>query len=313
MELKCDNIVETHQVELTRRRSMLSASKPRIKVAMLSLALISIVLGILSCDISDIIDFGELSPEDQQATVQSMIETEFAALQTPSATSEPTVTPQMLDCSGATFTLDPSVAASAPYELVPQEVGDPGIPFTINPEYVQYPFQGYVLADTFHDPIIRIYPVDEFVALLPSVADTVNNLEQLLINQPAAPQNAIPFLPIWNAAQMVRAKVMYLNFQNGSGVRFVSQYGQAYWLVNNHDMFYTFQGLTNDGACYISVILPASNPALPAQGGPPPGQTEAEILAYYDAIVPQLNAMSDASFTPDFSVLDAMIASMLVQ
>jgi hypothetical protein len=275
--------------------------------------LITLLLAVLSCDINDLIDFGELSPEDQQATVQSMIETELVALQTPSATPEPSATPQTLDCSAATFTLDPSVAASAPYELVPQDLGEPGVPFTIHPEYVQYPFQGYALSNTFHDPIIRIYPVDEFVALLPSVAGTVTNLEQQLINQPADPQSAIPFLPVWNAAQMVRAKVVYLNFQNGSGVRFVTQYGQAYWMVNNHDMFYTFQGLTNDGACYISVILPASNPALPAQGSPPPGQTEAEILAYYDAIVPQLNAMSDASFTPDFTVLDAMIASMLIQ
>lgn len=292
---------------------MTSSSKDRLRYLALCLVILMLFLAGLGCDINDIIDFGELSPEDQQATVQAMIETEFAALQTPSATPEPTVTPQLLDCSGATFTLDPSVAASAPYELVPQDLGEPGVPFTIHPEYVQYPFQGYALTNTFHDPIIRIYPVDEFVALLPSVADTVALLEQFLIDQPADPQGGIPFLPVWNAAQMVRAKVVYLNFQNGSGVRFVTQYGQAYWMVNNYDMFYTFQGLTNDGACYISVILPASNPALPAQGSPPPGQTEAEILAYYDAIVPQLNAMSDASFTPDFTVLDAMIASMLVQ
>jgi hypothetical protein len=263
--------------------------------------------------LGDILGNGDLSPEDAQATVQAMIEEQLATLQAPSATPEPSPTPELLDCSGATFNLDPSVAANAAYELVPQDLGEPGIPFTIHPQYVQYALQGYVLANTFHDPIIRIYPVADYVALVPSIAGTVANLQQLLIDQPAQPQDAIPFLPIWNAAQMLHAKVEYIGFQNGSGVRFLTQYGQAYWMVNNEDMFYAFQGLTNDGACYISAILPASNPALPAQGAPPPGQTEAEMIAYYDTIVPQLDGMPDASFVPSLLILDAMMASLVIQ
>jgi hypothetical protein len=292
---------------------MYSPFKTRLKHVAIGLVLTSVALALLSCDLSDVLGNGDLSPEDVLATAQALIDEHMAATPTSTATPEPTATPQTLDCNGATFDFDSSVAANVQYELVPQDEGEPGIPFTIHPEHAQYTFQGYVLADTFHNPIMRIYPVDEYVALVPSIADTVANLQQLLIDRPADPPDGIPFLPIWNAAQMVRAKPSYLDFQNGSGIRFLTQYGQAYWLVNNHDMFYTFQGLTSDGACYISAIFPASNPALPDEGAPPPGQTEAEILAYYDVIVPQLNAMDDASFVPSFLTLDAMIVSMEVQ
>ena len=292
---------------------MSSPIRNNLRRAAIGFALISTVFAAVSCDLSDIVGNGDLSPEDQAGTVQALIEEQLATLQAPSTTPEPTATTQAPDCSGATFNLDASVAAGTTVEFLPQDEGEPGIPFTIHPAMVQYTFQGYVLADTFHDPIIRIYPVDDYVALMPSIADTVALLQQMLIDQPAQPAGGIPFLPIWNAAQMVRAKVSYLSFQNGSGVRFITQYGQAYWLVNSHDAFYTFQGLTNGGECYISAIFPASNPALPAEGAPPPGETEPEIIAYYDAIVPQLNAMSDASFVPSFTVLDALIASLEIQ
>ncbi len=291
---------------------MIASTKSKLKIVAMSLVLISMVFTVLSCDLSDIIGDGELSPEDQ-ATVQSLLETEIAGLTAATDTPEPTEPPLPLDCSGATFAFDASIAASVSFEIEPEQEGEPGLEFTIHPELALYTFQGYVLADTFHEPVIRIYPVAEYIALVPSIADTVADLEQMLIDRPVESPNGIPFLPRWNAAQMIRAKLGYVDFQNGSGVRFLTQYGQAYWLVNNHDMFYTFQGLTSDGACYVSAILPVSNPALPNEGSPPPGETEAEIIAYYDTIVPQLNALDDATFLPQLGTLDAMIASLLVQ
>jgi len=291
---------------------MFPQSKSRLKLTALCLVLIAILLATISCGLDDIVGDDDLSLEDQAATVQAMIEEQLGTLQAPSATPEPSATTQMLDCSAATFNLDPSIAASVTFETVPQAVGDPTVPFTINPDTAKYSFQGYVLADTFHAPVMRIYPVDEYAALVPFVGSTVASLSTMLQNQPSEPTNGIPFLPIWNAAQLFRAQMSYLDFQNGSGVRFLAQYGQAYWLVNNHDMFYTFQGLTDDGECYVSAIFPVSNPALPDEGTLPPG-SEADVLAYYDAIVLQVDAMGNATFLPDLNALDALIASLLVQ
>jgi hypothetical protein len=292
---------------------MIAPAKSKLKLVAMGLTLVSMVFAMLSCDIGDILGNGELSPEDQAATVQSLLETEIAGLTGTTDTPEPTVPPLPLDCSSATFSLDPAIAASVTAQTIPAETGDPLMTFTIHPEYVEYSFSGYVLSDTFHEPKIRIYPVDEFVAMVPYVENIVTDLGLLLLSAPNPPSAGIPFLPIWNAAQMMRAKISYLNFQNGNGIRFLSQYGQAYWLINNHDLFYTYQGLTNDEACYVSAIFPVSNPALPNEGAPPPGETEAEMTAYYDAIVLQLNALDDSSFLPPLGTLDALIASLLVQ
>ncbi|MEO8354588.1 MAG: hypothetical protein ABI621_01610 [Chloroflexota bacterium] len=38
-----------------------------------------------------------------------------------------------------------------------------------------------------------------------------------------------------------------INFQNGRGIRFLTQYAQYPAPINNHELFYHFQGLTNDG------------------------------------------------------------------
>ena len=291
---------------------MFFRSKIRLKFVALCLVLIAIVLATISCGLDDIVGDGDLSIEDQAATVQAMIEEQLGTLQAPSATPEPSATIQTLDCSAATFNLDPSVAASVTFEMVPQAVGDPTLPFMINPDTAKYSFQGYVVAGHFHDPILRIYPVDDYAALDPTIANSAANLAIMLQNQPNDPTVGIPALPRWNAAQMLRAKISYIQFQNGSGVRFLTQYGQAYWLVNNQDAFYSFQGLTRDGACWISAIFPVSNPALPNVGAPPSGG-EPGALAYYVDIVTQLNAMGDASFLPDLHALDALIASLLVQ
>ena len=53
-------------------------------------------------------------------------------------------------------------------------------------------------------------------------------------------------------------------FVSGIGVRFLTEYAQYFVPVNNHDLFYTYQGLTNDGQYWISVILPINHPDLPA-------------------------------------------------
>lgn len=291
---------------------MIRQPKTRSRLAAIALVISSILLTTLSCDLGDIVGDDDLSLEDQAATVQAMIEEQLGTLQAPSATPEPSATTQMLDCSAATFNLDPSVAASVTFETVPQAVGDPTIPFSINPDTAKYSFQGYVVAGHYHDAVIRIYPVDDYAALDPTIGNSAANLATMLQNQPNDPTVGIPALPRWNAAQLLRAKISYIDFQNGSGVRFLTQYGQAYWMVNNQDMIYFFQGLTNDGACWISAIFPASNPALPNVGAVPPGG-EPEMIDYYVDIVPQINAMGDTSFLPDLNTLDALIASLLVQ
>jgi hypothetical protein len=262
---------------------MQCTARPRKGTLAVSLAIVAGLLAALGCTIE--LPSATLSPEDQEATMQAMIEqalTEAAPVEEPTL-PEPTVPPAPPTCSGATFDAA-LVAAGATPSVVPAEGGDPD-PWPAVPEHVLYSFQGYPLAGTFHDPAIHVFSVAEYTAVADFVPERVTALQQLLLTQPADPAQGIPFLPAWNAAQMFHAVVGYINFQNGSGVRFLTQYGQAYWAVNNHDMFYAFSGLTSGGECWISGVLPISNPVLPAEGYPPEDYSEPAIAAYYAGIV----------------------------
>jgi hypothetical protein len=233
-----------------------------------------------------------------------------AVTEAPPPTEAPAL--PMADFNGITFTYDPSIAGSISGETMPSTSG---APWEASPAHDQFTVSGYPLSGTFFEPSISIYPVDDFVALAPDVATSVDKLQTLLVSRPVAPGD-IPFLPIQNAAQFMQAQVSYIDFQNGSGVRFLTQYGQGYWPINNHDMFYCFQGLTADGKYYISAVLPASYPDLPATGDDYTGSMDDlnnNWAGYISDMVEQLNGYDAASFTPGLDKLDAMFASLKVK
>jgi hypothetical protein len=230
--------------------------------------------------------------------------------QIPPETVEP---PQEADVSyqGVSFSFDPSLASSITPETIPAD-SEAGVAEWNSPEYYQFTLNGYPLQDTFHTPRIMVFPVDAFIAINPVAEDTITQLSILLVDQPTAPES-IPFLPVFNAGQFMQAQVKYLDFQNGSGVRFLTQYGQDVWPVNNHDLFYTFQGITSDRQYYISAILPVAHPSLPD----PDSVTMDDAFYnnftdYVIDIESQLSAKPEDSFSPVLSLLDAMIQSILI-
>jgi putative hemolysin len=219
---------------------------------------------------------------------------------------------------GVSFAYDDSIASNALGEVAPADAFMGGDNTT--PEHVKFSFEGYPLADTLHHPQIHVYPVAEFEASSAVAADAIAGLRDLLAAPPADPMAAdygpagIPFLPLFNAAQVFHTQVEFLDFQNGSGVRFLTQYDQAYLPINNNELFYTFQGLTDDGTYYVAAIFPVSNPGLPADSS---GLNEDNYEAFIEGfqeylgdIASNLNAQDAASFTPSLDSLDALVQSI---
>ena len=62
-------------------------------------------------------------------------------------------------------------------------------------------------------------------------------------------------LPILNAAQVFHAQTKYLDFNDGSGVGFVTYYAQDVSPVTRDQIFYSFQGLTDNGKYYVGCFL----------------------------------------------------------
>ena len=185
------------------------------------------------------------------------------------------------------------------------------------PEHVDFTFYDYPLSDTFHKAHIAIYPVAEFLEVNPVAEETVAELEAFLALKPKDPDKVPLVLPVFNAAQMITVQVEYLTFEGGSGVRFVSQYGQASWPINNSDLFYAYQGFTDDGLYLISAILPVSHPSLPADGDTFIGDEYDAFINAFEAylldVESQLALESPTSFFPQLTDLDAMMESMQIE
>jgi hypothetical protein len=190
------------------------------------------------------------------------------------------------------------------------------------PAYTEYPLQGYILPETFHDAKIYVFPLDEYVAMNESVAAKIQSLKDILGN-PSQPLPArLPFLPTWNAGEAFHSNVEFVSFQNGSGIRYITQYGQAPLPVNNYEVFYTFQGITSDGKYYVAAVLPISAPFLagypsPEYPTPPDGipfdwDNWENTEAYVIAVAEKLSATDSAIFTPSLTTLDTFIQSILV-
>jgi putative hemolysin len=237
----------------------------------------------------------------------------------PSEVPPPTaVLDQEAAYEGVRFFYAQAIAAGATGETVDAEETMGG---EVIPEHVLFSFGSYALPGTFHEPRIHIYPVSAFAAD-GMAAKTVASLRSLLDSgQLPAPSGGfagatIPFLPPFNAGQLLHTQTALLDFQNGRGVRFLTEYAQYYAPINNTDLFYTFQGLTDDGQFYVAAILPVAHPSLPADASQIPDDDPEAFANTYDTyandIALQLAAYDPSEFTPALALLDALIASLEV-
>lgn len=236
----------------------------------------------------------------------------------PAPATAPPPTQPAASFHGATFSYDPSLAGFINAEVVPAVAGAEEPYWALAPEHLEFSFLEYALDDTFHEPAIYVYPVAKYAAVSDAAADIIDGMWALLAEKPADPEGSIPTLPVWNAAQFMHAAVEYVDFQNGSGVRFLTQYGQAVWPVNNQDLFYSFQGMTADGTYYVVAVLPVSHPSLPANGDEVAETQDYDTFSenfepYLAEVAADLTAQDPASFTPSLAVLDSLAASIRIE
>ena len=116
------------------------------------------------------------------------------------------------------------------------------------------------------------------------------------------------------------AQVHGVNFQNGHGVRYLTQIMTNFMPVNNRDLFYYYMGMTNDGNYYVQAILPINTAYLPADDSPTsplpadgiPFNMD-DFPGYLDAVAQKLNSTDTFDFNPYLDALDEMISSMQVK
>ncbi len=238
---------------------------------------------------------------------------------TPTATTEvvqPTDPPDV-NYEGISFSFDPAIASSVdPSTVQGQNLGEDFMPGETYPTHFEFAFNNYAVPNHFHTPLIIVYPVADYQSISQYAGDTIASLQSALVNRPGGGGNsALPFLPMWPAAQMFSAQVTYFDFQNGSGVRYLTMYGQALYPADNQNLFYTYQGLTNDGRYYISAVLPITNPVLPDDGSTVVTDWEAFSNNWETYLLDTIRLLGEQplnTYNPDMEKLDQMMASFRI-
>jgi hypothetical protein len=105
-----------------------------------------------------------------------------------------------------------------------------------------------------------------------------------------------------------------VEFGGGKGIRYLTAFSQGVDPLLDSDIFYTFQGISDDGEIYFSAVFPVRTGVFPLEitpivsGGesPPPQAMNAELLA-------ALNAQPENLFQPALGQLDALVSSLKVE
>jgi hypothetical protein len=189
--------------------------------------------------------------------------------------------------------------------------------FAVNPREDLFDFQGYIVNHGIKARLI-FFSVKEYEKLGGDpVIENIDKLKKLLAVQPTEVSERIPDLPVANADRIFHSHLNFFNFQNGKAVSYLTMYAQDVSPVTNERLVYVVQGITDDGAYYVSGMFPVTHPSLPnnfddAMKGKDPTKFSQTFQDYLLDVQTQLNAQKIESFTPNLGALDALVASVKI-
>lgn len=179
------------------------------------------------------------------------------------------------------------------------------------PQHVKLTLNLYALNETQFEPHIMIFRAAEYAQYTENSASIINEMKSLqyVDGQPLPEKLGSDFM----------AQIHAVNFKNGHGVRYLTQVFMNFQAVNNTELHYYYQGITEDGKYYVQAILPINAPFLATDGDPNgPLPTDGipfngdDFSGYLNTVAQKLNSTDTFSFTPYLEHLDAMIESMQV-
>jgi len=199
-------------------------------------------------------------------------------------------------------------------------------PWDVAPGHIKILVDNYAQFSN-QDAEILVYPAQEFESTSDMVKENIQRLQALENKSALLAAENMPSIPFFNAGQVFAAQMQMVSFEDGAGVRLVTQYASGIVPVNNSELFYHFQGLTNDGKYYVIAILPTSADFLPPDetkytidsptvldfpGYYKPNATGDDFKAYFKAVTDKLNTVPPQNFKPPLTTLDAFIQSITI-
>ncbi len=228
-----------------------------------------------------------------------------------------------VDHAGIRFAFEAALADAVTVAEYPATEGDVQMP---SPAYTEFVFEGYADGGDWlrHalTPRISIYTIEDF-GPYPFYIEQLDELSRLLAERPDLNRYALahagdpdaltlPFLPLFPAAQVFRARPEYVEVANVRGIRYLAYYAQAMNPIAEGEVFYTFQGITDDGQHYVSAILPVNTGVLPSElpAIDDPDAYAEEYRQYLMDVMGHLTTAQPERFTPALSMLDDLVQSI---
>jgi WD40 repeat protein len=251
------------------------------------------------------------------------------ATSTPESVGEKTIAFQ-----GISFSYPSSLADEAAGKNVPAYVDPSGFMYEDLPEHVRFDFSNpYTARGPFAgflpgwvpwfshlkpespeiQPQIFIFPTREYAEISPLAGERIEKLKILLADNALSTKGELPVLPTFNSTQDLRGQVNPVAFHGGRGLRFIARYSQEAKPFVNPDVFYTFQGLTDDGSLYIAAFFPLYISLLPDKIQVEDWDAFNRGYQNYMAdITSKLDKLAPNDFEPDLENFDNLIRSMTI-
>jgi hypothetical protein len=270
-----------------------------------------------------------------------------------------TLAKESVEYGGVNFTYDSSLATQVQSKTIAAEVY--GKPSDIIPEHPSFTLVGYSRGREYSrhgDAEIKVFSLAKFrdAVAIASVEgnkgvvypakppawttyfdEEVSVLKQLLAAKPGTHigrflakargekgcSAAMPFLPMWEACMAFVGHVRYVNFKNGKGVFFLTQWDRETEQISNDALEYAYQGITDDGRYWVYAEFGVAAPFLPR--GDEPGvvawneknyllsHQSKRYQQYLHPVVTRLEALPSTRFQPNLNLLEQLIESLEVK
>jgi hypothetical protein len=206
---------------------------------------------------------------------------------------------------------------------IAQHPGDPidnSMAGAIEVKHTQFTlYEGDAVPSAFEAPAaIRVYNVADFkgyaeqekrLAALQSLLEKKPELKALEPMSQNAGDNALPFMPVVPAGQIIRARAEYVETAAIKGIRYITVYREDSGPFAANEFVYTFQGFSADGQHYIAALFRVKPSMFPAelQGFDP---MTFDMATYAKESVNKLNAADpEKDFAPSLGTLNRIIDS----
>ncbi len=225
---------------------------------------------------------------------------------TPTATASST--PQALAVNYANIQLTiPSNLASGTTNVTTTDIEPPYINPSVGqmPQHTKIILNGYPVQGASWQPQILVFRANEYSRYGEGNQQFISGLRTMHYQRGQPLPGGLP-------SGQFNADIQSVNFVNGNGIRYLTQFDQSPLPANNHELFYYFHGITNDGNYYVQVVLPIQAPFLASDNNPNSPLPRNGIpfrrdQSYFNAVAQQLNTTPPDQFSPSLTLLDALI------